>query len=51
MEKDMTQQEKEQNKRTAEELAEDFLKLPQRFQDKLAGAIMMAQLATAEKAG
>lgn len=44
--------EQEQSKqRRAEELARRISELPQRAQDKLAGAIMMAEMERAEKAG
>ena len=38
-------------KNRAEELARQISELPQRAQDKIAGAIMMAQMETVEKAG
>lgn len=42
--------EKERAKREAEELAKSIVELPQKFRDRLAGAVMLAQLETAEKA-
>ena len=51
LEKKSPEQEKEESARRAEALANEIMKLPQKFQDRIAGAVMMAQLATTEKAG
>ncbi len=45
------EQEKKTSKSAAEEMAKAIASLPQKFQDKIAGAVMMAQAMTAEKAG
>jgi len=45
------EQEKNASKSAAEDLAQAIVSLPQKLQDKIAGAVMMAQLVSAEKAG
>lgn len=51
LEKKTHEQDKEESARRAEALAKEIMKLPQKFQDRIAGAVSFAQLATAEKAG
>ena len=46
-----TMESEQAKQRRAEELARRLLELPQRAQDKLAGAIMMAEMEKTEKAG
>ena len=47
----ITLDQEQTKQRRAEELARQLIELPQRAQDKIAGAIMMAQMETVEKAG